>query len=157
MTRELLTLFALTCLFSGKANAVDNSSVAGPKIDAMDWQGAETVCAAWQEGDTAENAQRAGLVWIGLPAAVKPFGMRAYVSVDGMMRPLRQIAYSHAGGDLAVHYRTLGDRPYDVRLELSGLEPGGIKGDHLAGKLVVSRFGVFTEIKLTGSCGQQAR
>jgi hypothetical protein len=153
MARRLFTLFALTALLCGNAIAAENAAGASPKVDAMDWQGAKTVCAAWPEGKTRPQ----GLVWIGLPAAVKPFAMRAYVSVDGEVRPLRQIAYAHAAGDLAIHYRTLGERAYDVRLKLSGLDPAGLDGADLTGALTVSRFGLFTEIRIAGACGPSGR
>jgi hypothetical protein len=157
MADTLRTLLTLTALLCGKAFAADNSSGAYPKIDAMDWQGAQTVCAAWPAGSRTAIAPPAGLVWIGLPAAVKPFGMRAYVSIDGMVRPLRQVAYAHPGGDLAIHYRTLGDRAFDVRLKLSGFGPGSLIGGDLTGMLTVSRYGLFTELRLAGACGLPER
>jgi hypothetical protein len=153
MACRLLTLAGLVALIGGGALAADNSTGAAPAIGPIDQQGAQSVCAAW-----AQSAPRsAGLVWIGLPAAVKPFGMRAYVGIDGITRPLRQIAYAHTAGDLAIHYRTLGERPYAVRLELSGIRPGGLEGAGLTGTLIVSRFGLFTEMNLTGSCGASPR
>ena len=92
-------------------------------------------------------------VWIGLPAAVKPFGMRGYVSIDGIVRPLRQIAYARSDGYLAIHYRTLGERAFDVRLQLSGFGAGSLKGAQLTGTLTVSRFGRFSATPVAGSCG----
>jgi hypothetical protein len=72
-----------------------------------------------------------------------------------MVRPLRQIAYAHPGGDLAIHYRTLGDRAFAVRLKLSGFGPGSLKGADLSGMLTVSRFGLFAQVPVSGSCGLQ--
>lgn len=148
MARTLWTLYALAALVCAGAAAAQDGAGAAPAIDTMDWRGGPSVCAAWPEG----KARSSGLAWVGLPAAVKPYGMRAYVSLDGMERPLRQIAYARAGALLAIQYRTLGERAYDVRLELSGLDPEAVKGADLKGRLIVSRFGLFTEIRLAGSC-----
>jgi hypothetical protein len=147
MARKLPPLTVLTALISGSAFAADP-----PKIDALDLQGEKPVCMAWAADPAPATLPPADLVWAGLPAAVKPFGMRAYASIDGMIRPLRQIAYAKTDGVLSIHYRTLGDRAYDVRLDLTGLAPEGVEGDGLAGSLTVSRFGLFTELNVAGSC-----
>lgn len=147
MARKLLTLTVLTALIGASALAADP-----PKIDALDLEGEKAVCVAWAADPASSSTPPSDLVWAGLPAAVKPFGMRAYVSVDGMIRPLRQIAYAKTDGNLSIHYRTLGERAYDVRLELAGLGPNGLEGDRLAGRLTVSRFGLLSEIKVAGSC-----
>lgn len=147
MGRKLLAFAALTASVCGVAFAAD-----APSIDALDLQGEKPVCMVWAADPAPATTPPSDLVWVGLPAAVKPFGMRAYVSIDGMIRPLRQIAYAKTGGNLSIHYRTLGDRAYDVRLELTGLDPEKLEGESLAGTLTVSRFGLFTEIKLAGSC-----
>ena len=154
MARTLPTIFAFSAMLCCGAPAAESSSGAYPRIDAMDWHGAEFVCSAWLAEQGAEAKQP---VWTGLPAAVKPFGMRAYVRIDGMVRPLRQIAYAHSDRALAIHYRTLGERAFDVRLELSGLDPGGLKGAALTGTLTVSRYGLFTKVSLAGACGLPSR
>jgi hypothetical protein len=153
MARRLLTFFVLTALICGRAVPADDALALPPKINSMDAEGAETVCVAWPEAGTPSHARPAEFVWVGLPAAVKPFGMRAYVSVDDITRPLRQIAYMKIASGFSIHYRTLGDRAYDVRIELSGPRPTGVEGADLAGTLTVSRFGLFSELKVVGSCG----
>jgi hypothetical protein len=153
MARRFLTFFVLTALICGRAFPADNAIALPPKIDSMDVEGAETVCVAWPRAGAPSGAQPAEFVWVGLPAAVKPFGMRAYVSVDGMIRPLGQIAYAKTDSGLSIHYRTLGDRAYDVRINLTGLGPTSLEGDGLAGSLIVSRFGLFSELTVAGSCG----
>ncbi len=124
-----------------------------PNIDTMVWEEAETVCEAWPEEVAAKDAHASGLSWVSYPAAVEPFGMRGYVAIDGVVHPLRQVAYAKPDRTLSIYYRTLGDRHYDVYLTLSGLDAAGLKGTDLAGTLVVSRFGLFSQIKIVGACG----
>lgn len=151
MARRFLTLTVLTTLIGASALASDP-----PKIDAVDLEGEKAVCVAWAADPAPATLPPSDLVWAGLPAAVEPFGMRAYTSIDGMIRPLRQIAYAKNGGELSIHYRTLGDRAYDVRLDLRGLGPEGLQGDGLTGTLTVSRFGLFTGLKVAGACSAPA-
>ncbi|MGL4489859.1 MAG: hypothetical protein ACRCU5_10500 [Rhizobiaceae bacterium] len=125
----------------------------GPKIGTLEWEEAETVCEVWPEGVLAKDARASGLSWVAYPAAVKPFGMRSYMSIDGFAHPLRQIAYAKVDGTLSVYYRTPGDRHYDVYLTLNGLDANALKGADLTGKLVASRFGLYSEINVAGSCG----
>jgi hypothetical protein len=153
MSHKLLVFVSLTALMCARAFAAGDASAANPKIGMLALEGAQTVCVAWPEAGAASGARPAEFVWVGLPAAVKPFGMRAYVNVDGMRRPLRQIAYVKMDSGLSIHYRTLGDRAYDVRIDLAGLDPTGAAGADLSGTLTVSRFGLFTELKVAGSCG----
>ena len=128
-----------------------------PEIGILPWSSAQTVCVAWPEGQSLEQARSSGVSWVGLPAAVKPFGMRGYVNIDGRDHPLKQIAYAHPDGTLSIYYRSLGDRHYDVYLNLSGLVPGTLTGAELGGTLVVSRFGLFSETRISGSCGIELR
>lgn len=137
----LFCALAATC----DALAADSSS---PRIDLMEFEGAETVCKAWPHGAAAT-----GLVWVGYPASVKPFGMRGYMEIDGKTHPLRQVAYAHAEGAMSIYYRTLGDYHYDVYLTLSGFSSRDVKGSGLTGTLVVSRFGIFNQIMVSGRCG----
>ena len=132
--------------------AFSDTSV-GPKIDPVEWNGADTVCEAWPSGTPAEQARKTGLSFVSYPAAVKPFGMRAYMAIDGKSHPLKQIAYANASGTLSIYYRTLGDYHYDVYLTLSGFKASELKGNGLTGTLVASRFGLFSEIKISGNCG----
>ena len=127
-----------------------------PAIGTVDPENAQTVCEAWPEGISAVDARSSGLSWVSFPAEVKPFGMRAYANIDGLDRPLKQIAYAHHEGTLSFYYRTLGDRHYDVYLTLNGLVPGEVEGTDLTGTLVVSRFGLYSEIKISGTCGGDA-
>jgi hypothetical protein len=135
------------------ASAAIADDPGGPVIDAMPWQEAETVCEAWPAGTAAEEARAKGLSFVSYPAAVKPFGMRAYMAIDGKSHPLRQIAYANTGGTLSIYYRTLGDYHYDVYLTLSGFSASELKGGGLTGKLVASRFGLFNQIEVSGRCG----
>jgi hypothetical protein len=124
-----------------------------PKIETMEWEEAETVCEAWPEGAEAKDARATGLSWVSYPASVKPFGMRSYMKIDGVVHPLKQIAYAKPDGTISVYYRTPGYRHYDVYLTLNGLEPGKLTGSNLTGTLVVARFGLYREIKIAGACG----
>lgn len=126
----------------------------GPAIGSLEWEEAETVCKAWPAGIEAEASRSKGLSFVSYPAAVKPFGMRGYMAIDGKTHPLRQIAYANTGGTLSIYYRTLGDYHYDVYLTLSGFSSSELKGSRLAGTLTASRFGLFSQIKVSGSCGQ---
>ena len=135
------------------ASAAIANDAGGPVIDAVTWNGAETVCEAWPSGTEVEQSRKTGLSFVSYPAAVKPFGMRAYMAIDGKSHPLRQIAYANAGGTLSVYYRTLGDRHYDVYLTLSGFSASELKGGGLTGTLVASRFGLFRQIGISGRCG----
>lgn len=139
----LVTFFftVLSCAHAGETPA--------PRIGATDWAGGGLVCAAWRKDGPADAAP----VWIGLHAAVSPFGMRGYAGIDGATRPLRQIAFARSGTELAIHYRTLGERAFDVRLQLSGLDAGSLKGADLTGTLTVSRFGRVADMRVAGSCG----
>ena len=76
--------------------------------------------------------------------------MRGYAGIDGQTRPLRQIAYARSGTELSIHYRTLGERAYDVRLDLAAAD-GGVKG-----RLTVSRFGVAASLDLRADCAAGA-
>lgn len=143
-------LFTLLFVSFSPAFAAEGS---GPKIDTIAWEPAKTVCEAWPEGISAKDARASGLTWIAYPASVKPFGMRSYVAIDAVTHPLRQIAYARQNDTLSLYYRTLGDRHYDVYLTLSGLEANALKGADLTGTLVAARFGIYSEIKITGSCG----
>jgi hypothetical protein len=145
---------AVTSACSNPAIANDSAGpAAGPAIDAVEWNGAETVCEAWPAGIPAEGSRAAGLSFVSYPAAVKPFGMRAYMAIDGKSHPLKQIAYANTDGTLSIYYRTLGDYHYDVYLTLSGFTSDELKGDGLSGKLVASRFGLFSQIEISGRCG----
>jgi hypothetical protein len=124
----------------------------GPVINAVEWNGAETVCEAWPAGNPAENARATGLSFVSYPAAVKPFGMRAYMAIDGRTHPLKQIAYAHMNGTLSVYYRTLGDYHYDVYLTFSGSSAAKLNGSGLKGTLTASRFGLFSQIDVSGRC-----
>ena len=126
MARKLLTITVLTALTGASALAADP-----PKIDALDLEGEKAVCVAWAAGPAPASMPPSDLVWVGFPAAVKPFGMRAYVSIDGMIRALGQIAYAKTDGGLSIHYRTLGERAYDVRIDLAGPGPAGAPGRDL--------------------------
>jgi hypothetical protein len=150
MARRHSTLTALTALLCTGALAAGS-----PEIKAFDLRGEKAVCMAWATDPAPATLPPTELVWVGLPAAVKPFGMRGYASIDGMIRPLRQIAYAKTDSGLSIHYRTLGDRAYDVRIDLAGLLPTGVEGADLAGTLTVSRFGLFTNLKVAGSCELQ--
>lgn len=141
---------AASALFSGPAFAGD---AAGPAIGALEWEEAETVCEAWPSGIAAEDARSKGLSFVSYPAAVKPFGMRGYMLIDGKTHPLRQVAYANAGGTLSVYYRTLGDYHYDVYLTLTGFSSNELKGSGLTGTLTASRYGLFSQIKVSGICG----
>ena len=141
MTHRLPAL--LTALLAAVCAAAAGETPA-PRIEATDWEGGSLVCAAWRKDDPQDAAP----VWTGLPAAVAPFGMRGYVGIDGATRPLRQIAYSRRGTELAIHYRTLGERAYDVRLDLSASAAEG----GMSGALTVSRFGVETTAPLRAVC-----
>jgi hypothetical protein len=152
MSRKLLVFVSLIAFLCIPALTAGNVSTLNPSIGTLALEGAKTVCVAWSKSDAPSGVQPKTYVWVGLPAAIKPFGMRAYVSVDGMRHPLRQIAYAKTNGGLSIHYRTLGDRSYDVRINLSGLGPAGIESANLAGELTVSRFGLFTELRVSGSC-----
>lgn len=145
-----LTNFVFVALVPGKALPDDAGA---PIIDAVEWSGAQTVCEAWPAGVPAEASRQKGLSFVSYPAAVKPFGMRAYMSIDGKSHPLKQIAYANAGGTLSIYYRTLGDYHYDVYLTLSGFGSSGLKGSDLTGTLVASRFGLFSQIEISGRCG----
>lgn len=133
----------LTFIFTA-LSAAHAAETPAPRIEAADWAGGSIVCSAWRKDDPQDAAP----VWLGLPAAVAPFGMRAYVGTDGQTRPLRQIAFAHNGRELAIHYRTLGERAYDVRLELAGPSPDG----GMTGRLTVSRFGVAASLDLRAEC-----
>jgi hypothetical protein len=145
-----IVAFVLLLLAQGAALAAEDGA---PKIDTMKWEEAETVCEAWPEGIAPKDARASGLSWVSYPASVKPFGMRAYMQIDGMVRPLRQIAYAKPDGLISIYYRSLGDRHYDVYLTLNGLEPGKLTGSNLTGTLVAARFGLYREMKIAGSCG----
>jgi hypothetical protein len=145
---SILLLFTPTAAFSADA--------AAPKIGAMQWEQAETVCEAWPQGVLAKDARASGLSWIGFPAAIKPFGMRGYMMIDGIVHPLRQIAYAKPDGTLSIYYRTLGDRHFDVYITLIGFAPNALTGANLTGTLVASRFGLFSEIKIAAFCGGDA-
>ena len=125
----------------------------GPRIDSVAWQEAETVCEAWPAGIPEIDARAKGLSFVSYPAAVKPFGMRGYMEIDGRTHPLRQIAYANADGTLSIYYRTLGDYHSDVYLTLSGFNSSELKGSGLTGTLVASRFGLFSQIAVSGRCG----
>jgi hypothetical protein len=125
----------------------------GPRIDSLAWQDAGTVCEAWPAGIPADQSRETGLSFVSYPAAVKPFGMRGYMEIDGRTHPLRQIAYANAEGTLSIYYRTLGDYHYDVYLTLSGFNTNDLKGSGLTGTLVASRFGLFSQIEISGRCG----
>ncbi len=88
--------------------AFASSDPGGPRIDAIEWENAETVCEAWPAGTAEEEARSNGLSFVSYPAAVKPFGMRGYMSIDGKTHPLRQIAYANGNGTLSIYFRTLG-------------------------------------------------
>ena len=145
MTRRLqaLLVFIFTALSASQA-----AETPAPRIEATDWAGGSFVCTAWKMSDPPEAAP----VWLGLPAAVAPFGMRGYGGIDGATRPLRQIAYARSGLELFIHYRTLGDRAYDVRLDLAGPAPDG----GMTGRLTVSRFGVAASLELRADCAAGA-
>ena len=145
MTHRLPAL--LTALLAAVCAAAAGETPA-PRIEATDWEGGSLVCAAWRKDDPQDAAP----VWTGLPAAVAPFGMRAYAGIDGETRPLRQIAYARSGTELAIQYRTLGERAYDVRLVLAGPAPDG----GMTGRLTVSRFGVETTEPLRAVCADGA-
>lgn len=125
----------------------------GPRIDAIEWEDAKTVCEVWPAGTLEEEARSQGLSFVSFPAAVKPFGMRGYMAIDGKTHPLRQIAYANANGTVSIYFRTLGDYHYDVYLTLSGFGSGELKGSGLAGTLVASRFGLFSQMEISGRCG----
>jgi hypothetical protein len=152
MSRKPLVFVSLIAFLCTTAFTAGENAAPNPKIGTLALDGAKTVCVAWPESDTPSGVEPDTFVWVGLPAAVKPFGMRAYASIDGITRPLRQIAYARTDGGLSIHYRTLGDRSYDVRINLSGFGPAGSESANLAGKLTVSRFGLFTELRVAGSC-----
>ena len=147
----LTAAVAASALVSGPALPGESD---GPTIGALEWEEAETVCEAWPAGIEAEASRSKGLSFVSYPAAVKPFGMRGYMAIDGKTHPLRQVAYANTGGTLSVYYRTLGDYHYDVYLTLSGFTSSELKGSRLAGTLTASRFGLFSQIKVSGSCGQ---
>ena len=126
----------------------------GPVINVVEWNGAETVCEAWPAGSPAESARASGLSFVSYPAAIKPFGMRAYMAIDGRTHPLKQIAYANTDGALSIYYRTLGDYHYDVYLTLSGFSSQELKGNGLTGTVTASRFGLFSQIKVSGRCNQ---
>lgn len=148
MRAQLIAAFVTFCL---PAFAAEDPLA--PKIDTVQWQGAETVCEAWPAGQTAKEAQDKGLSFVSYPAAVKPFGMRGYMEIDGKTHPLKQVAYANAGGTLSIYYRTLGDYHYDVYVTLSGFSSSDLKGSDLTGTLVASRFGLFSQIGISGRCG----
>jgi hypothetical protein len=139
-----------TMLAADLAHAADG---APPKINTVEWEEAATVCEAWPADIAAKDARTAGLSFVSYPAAVKPFGMRGYMAIDGVTHPLRQIAYAKVDGTLSIYYRTLGDRHYDVYLTLNGLDANAVKGADLTGTLIASRFGLSSEIMISGSCG----
>ena len=139
---------AFLTAFLMAACAAQAAETQAPRIDATDWAGGSMVCAAWRLDDPGGAAP----VWLGLPAAVAPFGMRGYAGIDGATRPLRQIAYARTGTGLAIHYRTLGERAYDVRLDLAGPAPDG----GMTGRLTVSRFGVAASLELRAECAAGA-
>lgn len=132
--------------------ALAASDTGGPRIDAIEWEDAETVCEVWPAGTPAQEARSKGLSFVSYPAAVKPFGMRGYMAIDGKTHPLRQVAYANSGGTLSIYYRTLGDYHYDIYLTLSGFGSGELKGSDLAGTLVASRFGLFSTMEIAGKC-----
>lgn len=127
--------------------------VGAPGIGVLEWDGAKTVCEAWPAGIPAEEVRDKGLSFASYPAAVKPFGMRGYMVIDGKTHPLKQVAYANTGGTLSIYYRTLGDYHYDVYLTLAGFSSSELTGSALTGKLVASRFGLFSEIRISGQCG----
>ena len=137
-------------LICGPAFPADST---GPAIGALEWEEAETVCEAWPAGIAAEDARAKGLAFVSFPAAIKPFGMRGYMAIDGKTHPLRQVAHANAGGTLSIYYRTLGDYHYDVYLTLAGFGSNELKGSGLTGTLTASRFGLFSQINVSGSCG----
>lgn len=143
-----IVIASTLCVSAAIANDVGK-----PVINAMVWNGAQTVCEAWPAGHSADEAQDKGLFFVSYPAAVKPFGMRGYMAIDGREHPLKQIAYANADGTLSIYYRTLGDYHYDVYLTLSGFTSADLKGTGLTGTLIASRFGLFTEIAISGQCG----
>jgi hypothetical protein len=152
MASVLRQTIIATALMASCASAMAADGAA-PVIDQMTWDKAETICFAWPVDASPKTEPTSGLSWIGLPASVRPFGMRAYMSIDGVVHPLRQIAYANRQGTLSIYYQTLGDRHYDVYLTLSGDGADQLKGQALSGTLVAARFGIYTEIKIAGSCG----
>lgn len=140
-------LAILAALLTGSAFAAQDTPGAPPQIGEMSWQQDGAVCRAWLEDSRAD----AGLVWIAFPPGEKPFGMRGFVKLDNVLHAMRQIAYAGDGSSFSIHYRTLGYRNYDVRLEMSGPPEDGAE---LTGKLVASRFGLFSEVKIAGACGK---
>jgi hypothetical protein len=140
-------LFVLLTLVTGPARAGQGTTGLPPQIGDMPWDQNGAVCAARLEAAPAD----AGLVWITFPSAEKPFGMKGFVKIDGILHALRQIAYAGDGNGFSIHYRTFGDRNYDVRLEMSGPPDDGAE---LTGKLIASRFGQFSEVSVTGACGK---
>jgi hypothetical protein len=147
------TLGLALAAMSLSAGPVCADAAGPPEIGTLTWDNARTVCVAWPEGQSLEQARSSGVSWVGLPASVKPFGMRGYVNIDGRDHPLKQIAYANPDGTLSIYYRSLGERHYDVYLNLSGLVPGTLTGTDLGGTLVVSRFGLLSETRISGSCG----
>jgi hypothetical protein len=150
MAMRILPLLFLALQISPAVAANDAGE---PRIDSIEWEDSETVCEAWPSGIPAEEARSKGLSFVSYPAAVKPFGMRGYMAIDGKTHPLRQIAHANTGGTLSIYYRTLGDYHYDVYLTLSGFNASELKGSGLTGTLVASRFGLFSQIEISGRCG----
>ncbi len=153
MSTPAISFSALTISSMLAANSAFAEDSAPPKIDTMAWEEAATVCEGWPAGIAAKDARHSGLSFVSYPAAVKPFGMRGYMAIDSVTHPLRQIAYAKVDGTLSIYYRTLGDRHYDIYLTLNGLDANAVKGADLTGTLIASRFGLVSEIKISGSCG----
>ncbi len=94
----------------------------------------------------------APLVFISFPSNDAPFSMRAVMKIDGALHELRQVAYARNGQTLSIHYRTQGYRNYDVRLDLGNLIPGRLEGGDLSGTITTSRFGLFSNLPVSGFC-----
>jgi hypothetical protein len=149
--RVLASLLAPLLVYSTVAGADDPGA---PKIDDMVWQTAGSRCYAWRNAVTINDPSAAVLVFISFPSDDAPFAMRAMMKIDGAQHELRQIAYAREGQTLSIHYRTQGDRNYDVRLDLGNLIPGRLKGADLSGAITISRFGLFSQVPVKGVCSE---
>ncbi|MGB8818989.1 MAG: hypothetical protein WCC66_13810 [Rhizobiaceae bacterium] len=136
--------------------ALGQSDPGAPVVDGMVWQPAGSVCRAWQQGAEPAKSSQSTLVFIAFPSAEPPFGMRGLMKIDGVLHELRQIAHARQSGAISVHYRTQGYRNYDVRLNLAGLSASTVAGEALTGTMIVSRFGLFNQIEISGSCGDRS-
>jgi hypothetical protein len=128
----------------------------GPKIDDMIWQTEGSACFAQRKGQNGSDAAAMPLVLVSFPSPAAPFGMRFYIKIDGAMHALAQIAFAHQSAAVSIHFRTLGDRAYDVRLDIGGLTAGQLRGGKLAGSLEISRFGLFSHLPIEVSCAPAA-